>query len=178
MGFLSNKIWVRIFLGHPVFLVSYLTSWNSLFKVVEFTCSKRAPKSHCSSMPFKISKKKSAITTWWVWRPYKRLIMSMCKWEETESGAEYHHNRQLQYTVWLIIMNLTFPISKLQIYNQTYGFWTFLANSIHWRAVGHKYKIQPMPSSFYQPYKTRRILRKESSMACTKTSKSKHSKFL
>ena len=32
MGFLSNKIWVRIFLGHPVIWEKYVINWNDAGK--------------------------------------------------------------------------------------------------------------------------------------------------
>jgi len=34
MGFLSNKIWVRIFLGHPVFDVCVLMTWVLLLQAL------------------------------------------------------------------------------------------------------------------------------------------------
>jgi len=41
------------------------------------------------------------------------------------------------YTVWLTILKFTSPVSRIQNYNQSYGFWIFSANSIH-RSIGHK----------------------------------------
>jgi len=35
------------------------------------------------------------------------------------------------YTVWLIILKLTIPDSRLKIYNQSYGFSMFSANTTH-----------------------------------------------
>jgi len=74
MGFLSNKIWVRIFLGHPV-LAKEMVSWGSGGCTIYETCYKE---SFCNSL-----------VSFWCW--CLTFVVEAWKISCWNDWAQWHH---------------------------------------------------------------------------------------